>query len=121
MGRVSAVASVASVVLIASFIALLVACLKAPSPAQQVQDFATVEACVAAHWGEPITQLAADCLNGEEALAADVIADIELLAEARGDGGTLPSAYASDTRVAASLAKKRAARAAAPIHDAGGP
>ena len=90
-------------------------CLKPPPPTQQVQDFVNLENCVQAHWGEPITNLAADCLQSEVAAAEDVVADIEAIAEGQailrgGDGNKTRDVFPyTETRIIALVEAKRAA------------
>jgi len=66
------------------------------SAAKQAQDAASEIACVQAHWGEPILQLAAACTGSEIALAEDILADVELLLEKSTDAGVAASFPYSD-------------------------
>lgn len=83
---------------------VLACCLKPPSPAQQAQDFANAEACVADHWGEPPEAVASVCFSGELQATLDVIADIEALFAKRG----VVDAYAANPEVQARMAKRSA-------------
>ena len=80
------------------------ACGQPKTPAQQAADFATAEQCVSDHWGEPILQLAQECLAGEEAAAVDIITDIGLLLQK--SGVTLPAAYTSHPKVADAMRRR---------------
>lgn len=98
----------------------LVACIRVVTPSQQASDFATAEACIVAHWGEPVTQIAGECVEGEVAAAEDLIADVEFLIEqAQGspdagplpvDAGTLVDPYRLDPHVASRLVVLRNAK-----------
>ena len=99
-----------------------VACLRVETPSQQAQDIGAAVACVEANWGQPVTTIAATCLNGEIAVAEDVIADVEFLFEQQAagdagpaviDAGTLVNPYAGDPHVASRLVMLRAAKAGA--------
>jgi hypothetical protein len=61
--------------------ALLVGCLQPRPAATQIADFTAAESCIQQHWGEPIENLAGECVGGEVAVAEDLIADIEAIAE----------------------------------------
>ena len=84
--------------LAAAALALAVACLPPPSPAQQLQDGETAIACVSREWGQPIDVLAKDCAGGVVTVVVDIIADISVL---------LPhdasNPYANDARVQKSV------------------
>ncbi len=95
----------------------LIACLRMVTPAQQASDFATAADCVMSHWGEPVGQIAAECLNSEIPAAEDVIADIEWIIEQGQapeggvlvvEAGTLVDPYAHNANVQAKLAARRA-------------
>ena len=58
---------------------LAVGCLKPRDPATQLQDGKALYSCVSAHWGEPISQIAASCANNAVQVVEDVIADLEAL------------------------------------------
>jgi hypothetical protein len=106
------------------FGAVLSACLKPPTPAQQAQDGETLTVCIAQYWGLPIVAVAAACTGNELTVAEDVIADIEYAIE--NATGSLPDAgpstvaavtvasptfsalYASDPEVKAHLEKLKA-------------
>ena len=89
-------------------------CLKSKAPAQQVADVAEMQACIQAHWGQPIAELAGLCAGGEIAVAEDIVADIEAAIEILGPASPDASAmaatgfpYASDGVVMSKLAARR--------------
>jgi hypothetical protein len=63
--------------MLASIVVGVTACLTPKPFGSQVADFTAAEGCIQQHWGEPITQLAGECVGGELAAAEDLIADIE--------------------------------------------
>lgn len=90
-----------------SLLGLTVIACTPPSPAQQATDFANAEACVSKDWGQPITQIAQDCLGGVEQAAVDVVSDIGWILQKA--GVVLPLAYTQDPRIQAKLQQRAAA------------
>lgn len=60
-------------------------------------DALKTEQCVSAEWGNPVEQIALDCLGNETQLTIDTVADIETLLQKRGAPPT--PAYQKDARV----------------------
>jgi hypothetical protein len=104
-------------------------------PASQAVDVGAAVSCTRAQWGQPWTQVVSACFAQDSKLASDVIADLELLFQARtapttpdAGGVSLPSSailtarpsltlstlspnpYAAVPSVAAALSRKSAPR-----------
>jgi hypothetical protein len=117
---------------IASAVCLLVcllaySCIPLPSAQQQAQDAQSVDACVLANWGEPVTTIALDCVANEMTVAEDIVADIEAAVESV-TAKVSPEAvahtraafpYRDDAKIVALVQVKLTQRAIRPA-DAGG-
>lgn len=58
------------------------ACLPPPKPVvNQVVDVTAAADCIGKHKGEPVTQIAGECLGSEVVLTEDLVADIEAIVE----------------------------------------
>lgn len=85
---------------------LMMGCLPAVSPAQQIQDGEALEACVAANWGQSVEAIAGACLNSDIPAAIDLIADLEALIETLAGTSSASSPYAGDARVMSAVPAK---------------